>query len=71
MAGRLLQGVRGGSRVVLAPRWKRASHVVCKADWWDPGWLDSGMMKGKGVRTTWVIAGIVHPRGRKVMWEEV
>ena len=50
------RGVRGGSRVVLAPRWKRASHVVCKADWWDPGWLDSGMMKGKGVRTTWVIA---------------
>lgn len=56
MAGRLLQGVRAGSRVVLAPRWKRASHVVCKADWWDTGWLDSGMMKEKGVRTTWVIA---------------
>ena len=49
-------GVRGGSGVVLAPRWKRGSHVVCKADWWDPGWLDSGMMKEKGVRTTWVIA---------------
>ena len=49
-------GVRGGSGVVLAPRWKRGSHVVCKADWWDPGWLDSGMMKEKGVRTIWVIA---------------
>ena len=50
------EGVGGGNGVVLAPRGTRGSHVVCKADWWDPGWLDSGVMKEKGVRTTWVTA---------------
>ena len=48
-------GVRGGGGVVLAPRWERGRHEMCKADWGDPGWLDSGMMK-KGVRTTGVMA---------------